>query len=58
MTLLKRKGDIISKIYSKMGRSEEFLKLLGQWAQSEFTNARELSMYLFEVVLECHLAPG
>lgn len=55
MTLLKRKGDIISKIYSKMGRSEEFLKLLSSWAQSDSINARELSMYLFEVVLECHL---
>lgn len=32
LTLLKRKGDIISKIYAKQNQSEDLLKLLVEWA--------------------------
>lgn len=35
LTLLKRKGDIISKIYSKQNKNEDLLKMLVDWAQSE-----------------------
>lgn len=37
LSLLKRKGDIISKIYAKQNKSEDLLKLLVEWAQSENT---------------------
>lgn len=54
--LLKRKGEIISKIYSKQQRSEELLNLLVQWASSEFAKGRQFAMYLFEVLADCHLS--
>jgi len=40
MTLLKRKGDIISKIYVRQNRSEELLKMLVEWANSDSSPAR------------------
>jgi hypothetical protein len=40
MTLLKRKGDIISKIYVRQNRSEELLKMLVEWANSDNSPAR------------------
>lgn len=55
MTLLKRKGEIISKIFAKQGKSEELLKLLVEWASNESTNGRQFAMYLFEVLSDCHL---
>ena len=57
MTLLKRKGEILSKIFAKLKQSEELLKLLVNWANSEVTNGRLFAMYLFEVVSDCHLSP-
>jgi hypothetical protein len=56
MTLLKRKGDIISKIFAKQNRSEELLKHLVDWASNESSNGRQFAMYLFEVVSDCHLS--
>jgi hypothetical protein len=35
MKLLKRKGDIISKIYSKQDKNEDLLTMMVEWAQSE-----------------------
>lgn len=35
MKLLKRKGDIISKIYSKQDKNEDLLKMMVDWAQSD-----------------------
>jgi hypothetical protein len=32
---LKRKGDILSKIYSKQNKNEDLLKLLVDWASSD-----------------------
>lgn len=57
ISLLKRKGDILSKIFAKLKQSEELLKLLVNWASSEVTNGRLLAMYMFEVVSDCHLSP-
>jgi importin-5 len=55
MGLLKKKGDIISKIFTKQKRGEELLKLLVEWAGNESANGRQLAMYLFEVLADCHL---
>ncbi len=55
MTLLKRKGDIIAKIFTKQGRSEELLELLVQWSACEEPNGRQFAMYIFEVLADCHL---
>jgi hypothetical protein len=57
ISLLKRKGDIISKIFTKQKKSEDLLKLLVEWAQVENTNGRQFAMYIFEVLADCHLAP-
>jgi hypothetical protein len=55
LLLLKRKGDVISKIYSLQGKNEELLSLLVQWAQSEDVNSKQFAMYVFEILSECHL---
>jgi len=55
--LLKRKGDVLSKIFSLQGKNEELLNLLVQWAQSDDSNSKQFAMYVFEVLSECHLKP-
>lgn len=55
LLLLKRKGDLISKIYARQDKSEELLKLLVQWASVEEKTGREFSMYVFEVLSDVHL---
>ena len=57
LTLLKRKGDILSKVYAKLNQNEDLLKLLVDWAQSDLTQSRQFSMYVFEVLADCHLTP-
>lgn len=57
LTLLKRKGDIISKIFAKQNKSEDLLKMLVEWAQSDNSVSRQFAMYLFEVLSDCHLTP-
>ena len=56
LSLLKRKGDIISKIFAKQNKNEDLLKMLVDWAQSDNNNGREFSMYVFEVLSDCHLS--
>jgi len=55
MLLLKRKGDLISKIYMLQNKNEELLGLLVQWAQSDDTVSKQFAMYVFERQAECHL---
>jgi hypothetical protein len=55
ISLLKRKGDLISKIYAKQDKNEELLGELLQWANNENSNARLFAMYLFEVLSDVHL---
>jgi hypothetical protein len=57
MKLLKRKGDIISKIYSKQEKNEDLLKLMVEWASSDNNVGRQFSMYIFEVISDYHLTP-
>jgi hypothetical protein len=57
MSLLKRKGDIISKIYVKQNKSEDLLKMLVNWSADASANGRQFAMYLFEVLSEFHLEP-
>ena len=56
-TVLKRKAEILSKIFNKLKKSEELLQLLVQWATNENPACRQFTMYLFEIVAECHLTP-
>jgi hypothetical protein len=52
---LKRKGDIMAKLFAQQNKNEDLLKLLVEWAQNENTSSRLFSMYVFEVVSDCHL---
>jgi len=56
MSLLKRKAEIISKIFAKQGKTEELLQYMVGWASSEVSNGRQFAMYLFEVLSDCHLS--
>ena len=38
-------------------KNEDLLKLLVEWAQNDNTSSRLFSMYVFEVVSDCHLTP-
>lgn len=55
LLLLKRKGDVISKIFSLQGQNEQLLALLVQWAQSDNVVSKQFAMYVFEIISECHL---
>jgi hypothetical protein len=57
LSLLKRKGDVISKIFATQNKNEDLLKLLVEWAQSDNTNSRVFAMYVFEILSDCHLTP-
>ena len=54
--LLKRKGDVLSKIFSLQDKNEDLLNLLVQWAQSEDPISKQFAMYVFEILSECHLS--
>lgn len=56
LLLLKRKGDVISKIFSLQGQNEQLLTLLVQWAQSDNVVSKQFAMYVFEILSECHLS--
>lgn len=57
LLLLKRKGDIISKIFTLQNKNEDLLKLLVGWAQSDDAVSKQFAMYVFEILSECHLTP-
>ena len=57
MSLLKRKGDVLSKIYSKLEQNGEFLTKLVAYAGSQVATERQFAMYAFEVLSEMHLSP-
>lgn len=57
LLLLKRKGDIISKIFALQNKNEDLLKLLVGWAQSDDAVSKQFAMYVFEILSECHLTP-
>jgi hypothetical protein len=56
MILLKRKGDLISKIYTLQNQNEALLKILVEWAGSEDIVSKQMAMYVFEKQTECHLS--
>ena len=58
LLLLKRKGDVLSKIFSLQGKNEELLNLLVSWAQSDDSISKQFAMYVFEILSECHLDPA
>lgn len=57
ISLLRRKGEIISSVAARQGSSEELLGQLVEWSSNENPNARIFAMYLFEVLSDCHLTP-
>lgn len=57
LPLLRKKGDILSKLFTKQKRSEDLLKLLVEWSAVESATGRQFAMYMFEVLADCHLEP-
>ena len=56
MLLLKRKGDIIAKVFTLLDQSEVLLQSLVEWANSESSQSKQMAMYVFERLSECHLS--
>lgn len=55
LNLLKRKGEVLSKIYAKLNKSEAMLAYLVQLASNADSKTRQFAMYCFEVLSELHL---
>lgn len=55
LSLLKRKGDIIARIYSKLGKTQELLVYLVQLIDSDKVKGRQFAMYAFEVMNESNI---
>ena len=56
MMLLKRKGDVLSKIYSKLDKKDVFVQYLVTLCSSESVKCRQFAMYAFEILSEMHLS--
>ena len=56
MVLLKRKGDVLSKIYSKLEKKDVFVQYLVTLCNSESAKCRQFAMYVFEILSEMHLS--
>ena len=54
---LKRKADLLAKIFKLQEQSEELLKMLVNWAQSKDVKSKLFALYTFEKMTECHLTP-
>ena len=52
---LKRKADLLAKIYKLQDQSEQLMKLLVDWAQSKDIKSKQFALYTFEKMTECHL---
>jgi hypothetical protein len=55
LSLLKRKGDVLSKIYAKLKKTEMLLAYLVQLADHAEPKVRQFAMYVFEILSEVHL---
>jgi len=55
MVLLKRKGDVLSKIYSKLEKKDVFVQYLVTLCGAESVKCRQFAMYVFEILSEMHL---
>jgi len=56
MMLLKRKGDVLSKIYSKLDKKDVFVQYLVTLCGSGSPKCRQFAMYAFEILSELHLS--
>jgi len=56
LVLLKRKGDVLSKIYSKLEKKDVFVQYLVSLCSSESVKCRQFAMYVFETLSEMHLS--
>ena len=56
LSLLKRKADVLSKIYAKLKKTEMLLAYLVQLADHTDPKVRQFAMYVFEILSEIHLS--
>lgn len=54
---LKRKADLLAKIFKLQEQSEQLLKMLVEWAQAKDVKSKQFALYTFEKMTECHLTP-
>ena len=55
MSLLKPKGDVLSKIYAKLEKKDVFVQYLLSLSNSDKAKSRQFAMYGFEILSELHL---
>ena len=53
--LLKRKCEVLAKLYSKLGQQNLFIQMLAQESQQAQEKRRQFAMYGFEIMSELHL---
>ena len=54
--LLKRKGDVLSKLYSKLNKKQELLQWLTSQCSNESAKVRQFAMYVLETLSEVELS--
>lgn len=55
LLLLKRKCEVLAKLYSKLGQQDLFIQMLAQESQQAQEKRRQFAMYGFEIMSELHL---
>ena len=55
LLLLKRKGEVLAKLYSRLGQQTQFIQFLAQETAQPQEKRRQFAMYGFEIMSELHL---
>ena len=55
LMLLKRKGEVLAKLYSRLGQQTQFIQFLAQETAQPQEKRRQFAMYGFEIMSELHL---
>jgi hypothetical protein len=56
LMMLKRKADVLSKVYYRMNKNEELFAYIQQMSADANAKARQFAMYAFEVMSEVNLS--
>jgi hypothetical protein len=56
LMMLKRKADVLSKVYYRMNKNEQLFAYIQQMSADANVKARQFAMYAFEVMSEVNLS--
>ena len=56
MNLLRRRGEVLTNVYSRLEQETSLLQQLESWSGNENANARDFSLYLFQILADVHLS--